>query len=166
MKEPLNKMLSQTAIETFEKLAFLFAFPEEEGYGEEMGSMVSAGVVFSGPFSGSLVIAVSVTVLPELAANMLGIDEGIDISLDQQHDALKESLNVICGNLLPAIAGREPIFNMEMPVILSESGGGKKGVAGVAEGEVLSKAKLTFDEGGCELSFYVNGEIPDGAIIL
>ncbi len=144
------------AVETFEKLAFMFAFPEDEAPPEEMGDTVSGSVVFSGPFSGMLIVRISVAVLPELAANMLGLDDEAAVTLDDRHDALKETVNVICGNLLPVIAGREPIFNMETPVILSEE---------EDEGrQALSTARLSFDEGECEVSIYVDGELPEAVL--
>jgi CheY-specific phosphatase CheX len=156
MPEQIREALSQVAVDTFEKLAFMFAFPEDGGQTEQMKDMVSASVVFSGPFSGLVTIRISGAVLPELAANMLGMDDEADVTLDQQHDALKETLNVICGNLLPAIAGQEPIFNMEMPRILSQGE--------ISETDALFKVRLEFDEGQCEISIHVDGEIPEGVL--
>jgi hypothetical protein len=156
--ERLSEVLLQVAIDTFEKLAFMFAFSSDEEEPEQTKDMVSAGVVFSGPFSGLVTIRISKAVLPELGANMLGMDDEADVTMDQQHDALKETLNVICGNLLPAIAGQEPIFNMEMPRILSEDE--------MNETSALSKARLEFDEGQCEVSIHVDGTIPEGLLSL
>ena len=156
MTEQIREALSQVAVETFEKLAFMFAFPDDEERGEEMEDMVSAGVVFSGPFSGRVTMHISAALLPELAANMLGLDDEADVTPDQQYDALKETLNVVCGNLLPAIAGRAPIFNMEMPKVLSQD---EK-----SELEAVSRVRLEFDEGECEVAIYVDGEIPEGIL--
>ncbi|MFP3911509.1 MAG: chemotaxis protein CheX [Desulfobacteraceae bacterium] len=152
MPEKIDEALSRVAVETFEKLAFLLAFPEDDALGEEMGDTVSGSVVFTGPFSGILKIRISSAVLPELTANMLGLEDEAKVALDDRHDALKETVNVICGNLLPVIAGREPIFNMETPVILSkEEDRGR---------QALSTVRLSFDEGECEISIYVDGELP------
>jgi CheY-specific phosphatase CheX len=156
MTEQIREALSQVAVETFEKLAFMFAFPEDGEPGEPVEDMVSAGVVFSGPFSGEVTIHISKALLPELAANMLGLDDEADVTLDQQYDALKEALNVVCGNLLPAIAGREPIFNMEMPRVLSRDE--------MPKSDPVSGVRLEFDEGECKLAIYVEGGIPERAL--
>ena len=158
MAEQIRKALSQVAVETFEKLAFMFAFPEDEDPGEQVEALVSASVVFSGPFSGQVIIHISKAVLPELAANMLGLDDESDVTVDQQHDALKEALNVVCGNLLPVIAGRQHIFNMKMPQILSRDE--------IPESDPVSEVRLEFDEGECKVAIYVDGEIPEGATCL
>ena len=50
---------------------------------------VAARVLFSGVFSGTLVMKLSSEVLPELTANMLGVNDKEEATLDQQYDALK-----------------------------------------------------------------------------
>jgi len=151
MTEQIREALSQVAVDTFEKLAFMFAFPEPGEPGQQIEDVILAGVVFSGPFSGRVLMGISAALLPELAANMLGLDDEADVTLEQQYDALKETLNVVCGNLLPAIAGREPIFNMEMPKILSQDE--------MRESESLARVRLEFDEGECDLAIYVDGGV-------
>jgi len=118
MNDQLKEILYQVAAETLEKLAFIFAFPEDKRADIDFDSTVAASVSFAGPFSGILVLILSEETLPELAGNMLGIEE--EIPLSQQHDALQELLNVICGNLLPAIAGRQEIFNIDVPIIVAK----------------------------------------------
>ncbi|MBW2359013.1 MAG: chemotaxis protein CheX [Deltaproteobacteria bacterium] len=91
----------------------------EDGPGEiEYDSLMAASVSFAGPFAGGLVMTVSPQVVFELAANMLGVDNE-ETTLDQQYDALKESMNVICGNLLPAITGKQAVFNIGSPEIIT-----------------------------------------------
>jgi chemotaxis protein CheY-P-specific phosphatase CheC len=78
-----------------------------------------ASISFVGPFSGRLVILASETILPDLVKNMLGLDAGEEVSLAQQHDALMELLSIVCGNVLPAVAGKKVMFNLDVPQILS-----------------------------------------------
>ena len=156
MNEQLNEVLSRVAIDTFEKLAFMFAFPDEGDGTAPLEEAVCAGVGFSGPFSGEVDIRISDAVLPELGANMLGMDDEQNVTTEQKQDALKEALNVICGNFLPAIAGEEPIFNMEMPRILS--------LNEISDSEPLMRVRLEFDEGICDVLVFVEGEIPDGVL--
>jgi len=153
MTEKLNDVISRVVVDTFEKLAFMFAFPEEGKGTEPSGDLVRAGVSFLGPFSGQVVICISSVVLPELGANMLGMDDEAGVTLENQHDALKEAINVICGNLLPAIAGEEPVFNMDMPRILS--------LNDIPSGDHLARVRLEFDDGHCEVMVHLDGQIPE-----
>ena len=164
MRAKLEEILSQVTIETLERLAFMFAFTDE---GEEIhptGPMSVASVSFTGPFSGILVMAISMEVMQELTANMLGLDDGEEITEDQRSDALKETMSVICGNLLPAIAGDEVIFNIDMPSILPKDQGVKKGARIPDEREPSAKVILDLDEGKCSLSLFLDGRIPEDVI--
>jgi chemotaxis protein CheY-P-specific phosphatase CheC len=155
MDEQLEKTLSNIAIETFEKLAFLFAFPAEEADPGQPDSMVTASVSFAGPFSGLLIMKVSAESIPELAANMFGVDEDEETTSDQQHDALKETLNVICGNLLPEIAERQEVFNIGSPQIVAveqtiERNYGRSSTY---------NARLVLEDGPCELLLFIDGRM-------
>ena len=46
------------------------------------------------------------------AENMLGVS---DADLAMVRDALGEVANVVCGNLLPDLAGREAVFHLSAP---------------------------------------------------
>jgi len=115
--EDRKKIIYQVLEDVLENLAFLFFAPEDTRDNIDFGRAITAKMTFSGLFSGTLVLALSHQVLLEIARNMLGVDE--EISVPQQHDALKELLNVICGNLLPTIAGKREIFAIGVPDIIS-----------------------------------------------
>lgn len=113
----MQTALYQAAALTFEELGFLF--PNED---LEPGQQTAAvdGVVsvdFQGPFNGSVVLQLCGAILPTIAANMLGEDETPAIAL--QHDVLGELGNVVCGNALPLIAGREVVFRLSPPCVFS-----------------------------------------------
>lgn len=156
MIQAINDILYRIAEEVLEKIAFIFSFPESGRDPIAFEDAVVASVSFSGVFDGSLLMAVSHQVLPELTGNMLGIDMDEQTSIEEQHDALKELINVICGNLLPAIAGKQIIFNVETPRIISASSASR------FEGDPEAIAKLSIEDNGhCDILFYVTGEIPD-----
>jgi chemotaxis protein CheY-P-specific phosphatase CheC len=119
MNKQNSEMLSRVATDTLEQLAFLFSFPENDKVKMDIDFALAARVLFTGPFSGALVITVSAQVLSELTANMLGVDCEEGTTSDQKDDALKETINVICGNLLPAIAGKRAVFDIDVPKIIS-----------------------------------------------
>ncbi len=153
MAEDPNPILRQESIDTLEKLAFIFAYPDEEREVHGDGPYMAARVAFEGPFGGELVIVMAAAALPELAANMLGI-ETEEAADDQQQDALKEALNVICGNLLPAWAGKDSLFNIQAPEILAPDT-----VASLKhEGAPTAVARLALDNGWCDLLLFGAGK--------
>ena len=156
MGNPTNKVLCTVASGVLEGLAFIFALPAERMEDIDVESLMAAKVSFHGRFSGILIVAVSREILPELAGNMVGMEMGGDVSEEQQQDALRELINVICGNLLPAIAGKQEMFDIEVPEVLES-----ENIAGCTEGRTLTAAaKLELDEGYVNLRLYCEGELP------
>ena len=156
MSEQLKEILSRVVRETLEQLAFMFSLPEDERGCMIPDSAVAATISFSGSFSGRLVMTVSNQLLPELAANMLGVDEE-ETALNQQHDALKETINIICGNLLPAIAGNEVVFDIDAPVIITEVEA-IKNIIKDNDNKLASLVKLNIEESECDLFLFIDGE--------
>jgi hypothetical protein len=149
-----NEVLLQESIGTLERLAFMFAYPDEERQTAGPGPVVAACVSFAGPVSGQLALQMSAAALPELTANMLGLepDEAIDAS--QQHDALRETVNVICGNLLPALFGPSSVFSIGAPQVLAADAPGCP-----AGGTPVATARLALDTGWCDLQLYTGSEV-------
>ncbi len=115
----IHATLMEVASEMLESLAFMFSTPEGADFDPpDDGEFRILAVDFHGPFSGKLVLMAAEETLSELTASMLGVDEH-DIVSEQKEDALKETLNVVCGNLLPRIAGVQAVFNITSPVAMS-----------------------------------------------
>jgi chemotaxis protein CheY-P-specific phosphatase CheC len=148
MNERANELLTTVTIETLKHLAFIFLSPEEDN--GLMSDSMDVGISFSGPFSGRLVLKMSPVVVLELTANMLGIDEDT-VTAEQQSDAMKETINVICGNLLPAIGGKQTIFHIHIPEIV----GNEKN----AEEKAEAVAKFSVDDERCEFYLFVDGDL-------
>ena len=156
MSEKIKTILSRIAVKTFEELVFLCAFDEDESYTAQIDPAVAAKISFSGFFSGVLIMSLSAKILPQLTTNMLGVDEQEETTLDQQYDALKETLNVVCGNLLPEIAGTQEVFNIDPPTIVAEDGVIKK-----SNGRnPICKINLALEEGSCEFFLFADDRIP------
>jgi CheY-specific phosphatase CheX len=150
MNKPLHETLRRIAEDMFESLAFLLLLPDDEP-ALSPASAVTARIDFEGPRRGALFLSVSGEMLPELAANMLGRMDQTPTP-DEQIDALKELLNVVCGNFLPQFAGAEPLFNVYPARVLSDGGI-------PADLETFSKeaaATLTLDAGVAQLALFVN----------
>jgi CheY-specific phosphatase CheX len=114
-------------------------------------------VEFSGLFRGWLVVRVSSSIIPELAGNMLGMADDDEISAEAQQDAFKELTNVICGNVLPAIAGDQVEFSIGAPQTLSAEDTrellGGDDPAGVV--------RLMVEDGYCDVYLFTREKLPD-----
>lgn len=108
--------LAEVTADTLEKLAFLFASPMDTPPSLEEHALSTVQVGFAGAYAGGLELSLSKPALAELAANMLGVMEGEPLGEEQQQDALKELANVICGNILPVLAGDTAEFSIDAPV--------------------------------------------------
>lgn len=160
--QTFEQTLHRVAEECFGELAFMLIVPEEFGERPAESAWTHAAMVdFTGPFGGQLFVAISDEMLAPLASNMLGLDpgeqapEGVD-----PVDALKELLNVICGNLLPALAGDEVVFHIGAPMLLEsptlpESAPGR---------QFAGQTDLLLDEGQACLKLFVDEgtTLPDG----
>lgn len=113
MSTTTDQLLQRATVSTFESLAFLFA--EDECSAEQLAAPLDGmvSVEFHGPMRGRLVLRVSASLMPAIAANMLGDDESHLVPL--QRDALGEMTNVVCGNLLPLLAGSDAVFRLDAP---------------------------------------------------
>ena len=105
--------LLRVASSTFEDLGFLFADRELSEAQRSAALEGAVSVSFTGAFEGRVEVRIFGGVLPVLAMNMLGEDEPPSPSV--QCDALGEMANVICGNLLPQLAGSREIFRLSAP---------------------------------------------------
>jgi CheY-specific phosphatase CheX len=111
-------------------------------------------ISFKGIFSGRLVLVVSGPILAVVAGNMLGEDESA-MPRESQLDALGELANVICGNVLPEIAGDRETFCLTPPVLLAKIPGPLR-----AEGGTVGAVQVGLDEGRADVRIYLEGELP------
>ncbi len=116
-----RQTLYETAQRIFEDAAFALVDPPDETTRQErhFGVELSAVVAFNGEFSGLLVITIPQELARSFAANMLGIEEDDPAAALKSDDAVGEILNMICGNLLPAVAGTGPEFDIGAPYEIS-----------------------------------------------
>lgn len=109
--------------DVLEKMAFLFAEPtsaDELATDETAFSTVQIG--FTGEeLQGTLALTVGVPLSVMIAANVLGVEEDDGMAAERAEDALKEFLNTICGQLLTAIAGDDPVFDLTIPTVTKAS---------------------------------------------
>jgi CheY-specific phosphatase CheX len=115
----LKQKVFDTACRVFEEAAFAFVDAPDSAEMETPNRRRLACLLgFEGPFSGVLAIAASDQTAHAFAVNMLGLDESEPEAAGRSADALGEILNMICGNLLPVIAGKNPEFDISTPMRL------------------------------------------------
>jgi hypothetical protein len=117
MKTDDAQGLSNTFCRVIEQLAFMFVEPAEKSkLPTDDKNYLAVRIDFKGARQGALRLAVPAAMCVELAGNMLGTQ----LEDDQQAaakglDALKEVLNVTCGNILTDIAGDQAVFTLGIP---------------------------------------------------
>ncbi|HYD52305.1 MAG TPA: chemotaxis protein CheX [Gemmatimonadaceae bacterium] len=141
MATSLQHPLTSAATSTFEELGFLLAV---EAAGSSAPCEHAARVRFRGPRAGSLVLQVSASLLPVVAANMLGAAEAPGLEL--QRDALGELANVIAGNVVPALDGPRAVYQLEAP----------RACAALPASDPAATVRLTFDEGAALVHLYLD----------
>ena len=114
---------------------------------------IKASMAFTGPKNGLVNLMVPEDLAKELAANIIGKD--IDKNISQKHlqDALKEVLNVTCGNLLSAVVGTQQVFDAASPTLTEHDQAGWS--AFLAEAESIP---FMIEDWPAVLQFLVDGE--------
>ena len=80
--------------------------------------IMMATISFKGVVDGSYKVMCQQAFAEQLARNLLGSDESATES--EQHDALREMANVLCGNLLTECYGNDTIFDLSAPSVSTE----------------------------------------------
>lgn len=137
--------------EVLERQAFLFADPADpEDVPTPAEECLSVRMAFRGHAAGRLAIFVPRSLGVELAANVLGTDADDPLADEKALDACKELLNVVCGNVLTAIWGTSPVFDLSIPecapmtgsAFLEEINGNAEGLFLVEERPILLRVEL------------------------
>ncbi len=119
-----KRVIGEVFESVLQNLAFMFVESVEKETLENMDSpqdvpekYVKASMAFSGPSRGWVNLMVPEELAKELAANIIGKE--LDKNISQRHlqDALKEVLNVTCGNLLSAVVGTKQVFDAASPAL-------------------------------------------------
>lgn len=148
MQATIDSVLYQAAALTFEELSFAFTSSELDETQRTAQPQAFVSISFSGPVSGTLVMVACGGILETLAANMLGKQE--PPTPGEQRDALGEVANVICGNLLPGLAGPRAVFHLTAP---QHAGAGNPVVAERAS--AAASVSIGVDEGRADLTLYL-----------
>lgn len=144
--ERIDETLAEVVLGVGEELAMLLPMMPMEEAGADAprvaADAIRMRVTFQGAGFGEVVLGFGGTVPEALAANMLGAEEQPEAGMVR--DACAEFANVACGNLLPRLAGKGPVFTLGAPTAVSSMA--------VSEGHVpCGRARIEFDEGPIEI---------------
>ncbi len=148
MTHSMTTRLLEATASIFERLGFLFSDYELSEEQEAAPVRMVARVGFVGPLEGNLEVHLAGDVLSALAANMLG-EEGMT-NPAVIRDALGEVANVICGNVLPDVAGYQAVFDLAAPVVDTNTTGWPELGAPAAQGS------LGLERGRVDVFLYTN----------
>jgi len=116
MQESKEEIISNVVIDVLEELAFMFGEKVDKDELPKNGAgYIQVKMGFTGPQNGEISLTVPEGVSAEIASNILGVDLEEDEVKENNYDALKEVLNVICGQVLTSLEGEEPIFDLSVP---------------------------------------------------
>jgi hypothetical protein len=146
MEKELQEALSKVMFMTFEELGFVF--PEAEMTLDQANAEPEIAVEtdFFGPFEGKVILQICGGLVEVISTNMLGSDAPPVLNLQQ--DAMRELANVVCGNLLPLIAGSKEVFHLKPPRILELNGFSLDGR--------IAEAHVGIDQGRADAYLFVD----------
>ena len=120
-----SEALTEVFCSVLETLAFMFGDQvEKDELPPESDENLAVKIRFKGPNAGELTLIAPADICLELAANILGVDDSSELADAKAHDALKELVNVTCGQLLTTIFGEEPVFDLTVPEVQPIDGPG------------------------------------------
>lgn len=113
-----QEAITRIFTDVLEKMAFMFGEPADlEDIEDPDEALYEASMRFDGESAGEIRLFVPESLCTELAANVLGIENDDEKALRIGQDALKELLNTLCGQILTAMAGEAPVFDLSVPEV-------------------------------------------------
>ncbi|MBU0595985.1 chemotaxis protein CheX [Candidatus Bipolaricaulota bacterium] len=114
MQQQKSATLTAIFSDVLANLAFMFT-DDEDSHSEANGVWSEASIEYYGCVNGALRLVYPEAFAIELAANLLGTDPGCEDAESQAGDAVKELMNIVCGQLVTALHGTEAVFNLSIP---------------------------------------------------
>jgi CheY-specific phosphatase CheX len=119
MNSAWTAALTKAVAEVFENLCFMLPSHPRLSLPPEAPSLsrVVLAVDFSGAGRGALHLTLPDAMIAPVASAMLGEDG--PLQLGEQYDAVCELANIVCGNVLPLIAGERAVFDLATPRVIA-----------------------------------------------
>jgi CheY-specific phosphatase CheX len=134
-----RQALEQAVLSVFKAMTGVSAsVADPEGVAPFESPLVNARISFTGPCSGDIGLLIEPPLDGLIASHMLGIDPKEPLLQDMIDDAVKEMVNVVCGQFLTLTFGSRPVFSLGIPIVLSL---GPKVCNSLLQGRTLSVFK-------------------------
>ena len=139
-----SSSLLEAASSVLESTAYALIEPLDDSENKGDSSRLETGALlrFSGTFSGVLVAMTSEKLAAALAADMVGLDDEFSGLVDR-NDAMKEILNIICGEFLSYICQSQDDYRVESPIDLAQPD--YEALTASGRGEVIAKSDLIIE---------------------
>ena len=127
--------------EVLANLAFMFSDEDDDSAASAGDTWLQTEITYHGPQCGTLCLWCTRGFSVQLAANLLGIDPEDDDAEEAANDAIKEFMNIVCGQYITAIHGTDAVFDLTIPTL----------------GELAETPQLSDDEGPHSSTLFVEG---------
>jgi CheY-specific phosphatase CheX len=117
MQQQTSATLTTIFSEVLANLAFMFT-DEEQVEISPADNWLETVISYQGPTSGTLRFRCTTDFSILLAANLLGVDAQDEEADAKARDAVKEFMNIVCGQLVTALLGSEEVFNLTIPEVV------------------------------------------------
>jgi len=115
--QPLTMATLTTVVsDVLGNLAFMFT-DDDEVASLSIDQWLETTISYHGPENGMLRLACTSGFGILLAANLLGVEPEDDDAESKARDAVKEFMNIVCGQLITEIHGTESVFDLTIPEI-------------------------------------------------
>lgn len=137
MPQQTSVTLTTIFSEVLANLAFMFT-DEEQVDLSPADTWLETVISYRGPVAGTLRFRCTTDFSVLLAANLLGIDAQDDEADAKARDAVKEFMNIVCGQLVTALYGSEKVFDLTIPQIAELAEAPDLHAAGKVDASTLS----------------------------
>ncbi len=122
-QEQRTATLTTVFSEVLADLAFMFSDDDPDAVSAGNDTWLETEISYGGSQCGTLRFWCTREFSARLAANLLGTDPDEDIIETAANDAVKEFMNIVCGQFITATHGTEKIFDLTIPSLreLSEA---------------------------------------------
>jgi len=100
--------------ETLANLAFMFT-DDDLPFASSGEAWFETSIRYDGPQSGELRLLCDRAFMKDLAGNLLGTDQDDPDADAKGIDAVKELMNILCGQLVTDFYGSDAVFNLSIP---------------------------------------------------
>ncbi len=120
MQDQKTATLTTVLSEVLANLAFMFT--DDGEFDAPVGERwLETTISYEGSTSGSLLLVCTGTFTQQLAANLLGVASSEETTEQESNDAVREFMNVVCGQFVTAAYGTEDVFNLTIPEVVELS---------------------------------------------